>query len=244
MDGNAQGYAQVRACHSDSRQCAWILGEVLMHGLGGVAKTLTFLCFLSTPLVAQDINSACNGQSSVTSPSVSAVQHVPMSGREKWDYYLKSSYGVRSIFSSIVGAGIKQAQGTVPEWGGGMEGYGKRFGSSFAQKAINRSIRISLNGLLHEDPRYFASNRSGIWSRSLYAIGQVFLVHKDAGGTRIAYSRFAGNFGAAYISRQWHPDSYHTTGDYLGSGFRSLGVDAAKNIFSEFWPDIKRLIHH
>lgn len=124
-----------------------------------------------------------------------------------------------------------------------MEGYGKRFASSFGQKAVNRSIRIGLNGVLHEDPRYFTSGRSGIWGRTLYAVSQTFVAHKDSGGTRIAYSRFAGDFGAAYVSRQWHPDSYHTTGDYLTSGITSVGIDAAKNVFSEFWPDVKRILH-
>ncbi len=195
-------------------------------------------------------NQAANSSPSATNqtpgslPRVSTVQPAPMTGREKFRYYLRSTYGPKSIGYTIAGAGIKQAEGSVPEWGGGMEGYGKRFASSFGQKVVNRSIRIGLDGLLHEDPRYFASGRSGIWSRALYAVGQTFVVHKDAGGTRIAYTRFAADFGAAYVSRQWHPDTYHTTSDYLTSGLSSIGIDAAKNVWSEFWPDIRRLLHH
>jgi hypothetical protein len=167
-----------------------------------------------------------------------------MTGSEKWHYYLRSTYGPKPFAYSIAGAGIKQAEGSVPEWGGGMEGYGKRFASSFGQKAINRSVRIGLQGLLREDPRYFASGRSDIWSRTMYAVSEAFWVRRDSGGTRPAYTRWIGDFSAAYVSRQWHPDSYHTTGEYLTSGFTSIGIDAAKNIWNEFWPDIRRLLRH
>jgi hypothetical protein len=178
-----------------------------------------------------------------TLPRVLAKQAAPMTGSEKWRYYLKSSFRPKSFAYSIAVAGIKQARDSVPEWGDGIEGYGKRLASSFGQKIVSHSIRIGLDGLLHQDSRYFASGRSGIWSRIFYAWGQTFVVRKDSGGKRIAFSRFAGDFGAAYISRQWHPDSYHTTSEYLTSGITSVGVDAAKNVFNEFWPDIKRRIH-
>ena len=235
-----------------------------------VPKLFALLCLLSvSPLLAADINSGndpghfvlfnsdpgAGGQTASSTPSqtnqspgslprASSVQPSPLSVREKWVYYLKSTYGPKSFAYTAAGAGIKQAEGSVPEWGGGMEGYGKRYASSFGQKAINRTVRIGLQTLLHEDPRYIASDRTGIWSRTLYAASQAAWVRKDGGGTRIAYSRFIGDFSAAYLSRQWHPDSYHTTSDYITAGLTSLGIDAAKNVFNEFWPDVRRMLHH
>jgi hypothetical protein len=143
----------------------------------------------------------------------------------------------------LTGAGINQARDAVPEWGQGMAGYGKRFASSFAQKAVDRSIRLGMGALLHEDPRYFASNKSGILKRTLYAAGQTFVAHKDSGETRFAYSRFVGVFSAAYISRQWYPDAYHETGHYLSATAVSLGINIGKTVFFEFWPDVKRMFH-
>jgi hypothetical protein len=177
-------------------------------------------------------------------PTISTVRMTPLTRNEKARYYLRSTYGPAAFGYTALTTGIKQAQGSVPEWGGGMEGYGRRYASSFGQKAINRSIRIGLQGLLHEEPRYIASGRSSLWSRALYAASEAFWVRKDSGGIRIAYTRFIGNFSAAYISRQWQPDRYHTTGDYLTSGLTSIGLDVAKNIWSEFWPDIRKRIHH
>jgi hypothetical protein len=247
------------------------LGEVLMSGFDGVAKIFALLCILAAPLAAEELSSASNntpelfsvfatdpgnpGQTPNSGPAVEArsrsmlprvspAQPASMSGREKWSYYLKSTYGLKTIGFSVLGAGAKQAMGSVPEWGGGVEGYGKRLGSGFGQRVMERSIKIGFNGLLREDPRYYSSDRTGFWRRTLYAVGQTFVVHKDAGGTRIAFSRLAGDFGGAYLSRQWHPDSYHTAGNYFRSGFKSIGMDAARNIVAEFWPNLKKILHH
>lgn len=167
------------------------------------------------------------------------VHPSPMSAEEKWKYYLKSTYGPKSIAYSLFGAGIKQAQDSVPEWGQGMEGYSKRFASGFGQKAIKRSVQHGLGGLLGEAPRYFASLDSGIWPRTLHAAKEILVTHKDSGGTRIAYTRFVGTFTGVYVSRQWRPENDQTVGQYFSATGTSLGIDAAKNVFKEFWPDIK-----
>jgi hypothetical protein len=242
--------------------------EVSMQRIPGILSTLAVVCFLAPSIFAEtagqnDIPSivtlstdpAGNNQTANSPPStinqipnllprVSTVRPASLTGSEKWHFYLRTTYGPASFGYTALGAGISQAQGSVPEWGGGMEGYGKRFASSYAQKVINRSVRISLQGLLHEDPRYLASGRSGILSRAVYAASEAFWVRKDSGGTRIGYTRFIGDFSAAYVSRQWRPDSYHTGSDYLAAGLQSLGLTAAKNIWSEFWPDIRRLLRH
>lgn len=177
-------------------------------------------------------------------PRVATVQPAPMTGHEKLRHYLRTTYGPASWGYTAFTAGVSQANGTVNQWGGGMEGYGKRYGSSFGQRAIYRSIWQGLGYLAHEDPRYFRSNQSGIWSRSFYAAKQSFISHKDSGGTRIGYTKIIGAFGAGTISRQWYPDSYHTASDYVTAGFISLGWNMAKNTFNEFWPDIRKWLHH
>jgi hypothetical protein len=187
--------------------------------------------------------SASSNQTSQPIPRT-AVQPVPLTARGKFSHYLRSTYGPASFGYSFAGSWINQARDTVPEWGQGMEGYGKRFGSSYGQKVVKDSIRLGLVEMLHEDPRYFASGRSGIWQRTEYAIGQTFISHKDSGGTRLAYSRFLSGFAASYVAHQWYPDAYHTTGDYLVGGGISFGLDVAKNVWSEFWPDVRRRLHH
>jgi hypothetical protein len=235
----------------------------------GVVRTFAYIFLLSFPLAAgdlmleagdypawamfpkpdtgstQQISSAFSGEEEqkAVHPASAAAQLVPLSRADKWKYYLKSTCRPTSVGSSLLLAGIKQAQGSVPEWGGGMEGYGRRLASSFGQKAISNSIRIGLNVLLREDPRYLPSGRKGYLNRTIYAVGQTFRARKDAGGTRIAFSRFAGTVGAACIAKQWYPESYHTASECLTSGITSIGLDTAKSVFSEFWPDLRKLLH-
>jgi hypothetical protein len=168
----------------------------------------------------------------------------PMNGSEKFRYYIRSTYGAKSILSSAVGSGMRHAKDYVPEWGQGMEGYGKRFASSFGQKVVKDSVHISIEAFLHEDPRYFASNRIGIWRRTLYAAGQTFISHRDSGGIRPGYSHFIGIACGVYVSRHWYPEGHRTTGRYICAGAISIGLDVVNNIFNEFWPDMKRMIRH
>ena len=159
---------------------------------------------------------------------------------DKINLYLRSSVDPVSIFAGAFSAGFNQAIDSVPEWGQGMDGYGKRFASSLGRKAVERTARHGLKILLKEDPRYFYSNREGIQPRTFHAIGEVFVAHKDSGGTRPNYSYFAGVTCGVYVSRQWQPERSRNAKDYIQDAAVSIGIQSAKNVFTEFWPDIKK----
>ena len=162
----------------------------------------------------------------------------PLTNTEKFHLYLKQTYGPLAFAYSVAAAGVSQATDDVPEWGQGMEGYGKRLALRVGSRSLKSSIHSGLRILLHEDARYFTSNRSGFWTRSLFAAGQTFVAHKDSGGIRPDYSRFAGIVGATYISRKWRPQADQKFSQYVYSSAIWLGIDAAKNVVAEFWPDL------
>jgi hypothetical protein len=168
----------------------------------------------------------------------------PMTGRQRLKFYLDSTFGIRPILRTSAVAGINQARNTVPEWGQGMEGYSIRFASSFGSRIIKNTIHHGLGSLLHQDPRYYPSGRSNVWSRSFYAAGQTFITHNDTGDTCFAYSRLLGTVSSIYLSREWYPERQRTVSEYLTSTATSIGFDAAKNIFHEFWPDVKHWMSH
>lgn len=225
-----------------------------------VLGVFIFLSLSILPLNAQDAPQARNGEeesfkiggiSNVSASDADRPAGNEMHGhsgraaltlKEKWDYLFRSTYDPQSIFFSLAGAGIKQARDSIPEWGQGMEGYGKRLGSSFSHKIIKRNICFGVGSLLHEDPRYFYSDESGIWRRTLYAMSRTFVSNKDGGGLRPGYTKFIATFGGAYISRQWQPERKQTMSEYLISGSISIGIDMAKNIVNEFWPDIRNVL--
>ena len=168
------------------------------------------------------------------------ANYSPLSPGKKFYFSVKSTFSPVSIFASTFSAGYNQAVDSVPEWGQGMEGYGKRFASSFGQKVVDNTVGSSLKILLREDPRYFYSNRRNIRNRILHALGETFVAHKDSGGTRPGYSYFAGVASGVYVSHQWRPESSRTAADYAQSVAVSIGEQSAKNVFMEFWPDIKK----
>ncbi len=192
---------------------------------------------VETPAAAENDNAS-------PEPQANAPALKPLTGKEKFRYFLGSTFGPMSFMSSVAGTAIRQGIDSVPEWEQGMEGYGKRFASSFGQKIVEQTLQQGTGALLREDPRYFNSGRQGIFRRTIYGIGTTFVSHKDSGGIRPAYARFIGAFGAVWISRQWYPQSHATAGDYITSGAISISLDVAGNVFNEFWPDLKKLILH
>lgn len=166
----------------------------------------------------------------------------PLTGRQKLHYYLKTAYGPASLLQSVAGAGVNQARDHPTEWGQGMGSYGRRFAAKYSHQIFKRSLQIGVATLLQEDPRYFHSQRTGLWSRTAYAITQTFIIYRNDGRRKFADSRFIGAFGAGFISRTWYPERYHTVTRGLESGSVSIAIDAGMNVFKEFWPDIKRKI--
>jgi hypothetical protein len=196
----------------------------------------------TTPVLnSENLNPGLFAASSTALP---AIPRSPLTGKEKFRLYLHHIAGPQAFASTISAAGIGQARDSEPEWGQGMEGFGKRLGSRFAARVIKNSIHDGLGGLLHEDSRYVYADRPGIWRRALYAAGQTFVAHKDFGGTRFAYSRLIGILGATCLSRQWHPEADRTLGRYVSAGAIWLGLETAQTVFAEFWPDIKKKLLH
>jgi hypothetical protein len=170
------------------------------------------------------------------------AQYVPLTDREKWRYYWYSTYGPVAFLRVTAASGIDQARDDNPEWGQGMEGYGKRFASKFGHRIVKRSIHHGLAALLKEDPRYIRADREGFFPRAFYAASRTFITRTDAGGERFATSQITGIFAGSFISRTWHPESDRSSRAALESAVFSLGVNMALNGLKEFWPDVRRLI--
>lgn len=79
---------------------------------------------------------------------------VPMTQSARLRNYLAGLTGYQAILQSAASSGISQAQGKPEEWGGGAEGYGRRFGHAYAQNLIHRTLQYGISAALHEDDRY------------------------------------------------------------------------------------------
>ena len=163
---------------------------------------------------------------------------------ERLRIYRHSIFNRDSVFGPAFGAALGQASNEPPEWGQGASGYSTRLASGYGRLVINRTIRFGVAAIDHEDPRFTYSNEDGFWRRFRYASVHYVMARTDSGNLMPAYSRFAGAYGAAFLANAWYPESRANTGHALLRGSTALAAGYAWNVFHEFWPDIKKAIHH
>lgn len=101
----------------------------------------------------------------------------PLSAGEKFKV---TARGVFDPFEFVlIGfvAGINQASNNNPSYGQGMQGYAKRYGTAYADNAIENFTASALfPSLLHQDPRYYQLGRGGFWRRAEHAVGRVLIL--------------------------------------------------------------------
>ncbi len=189
-------------------------------------------CALPLALLAQDPK---DGTPLIDSP----MARQPVGVADKLEYHAKRTVDPGVFLATAAGAGFQQLYNKPPEWGQGAAGYGRRYGSVFGANVAREAVGFGLDSLLHEDPRFFRLGRGDFITRSRSALGQILITHTDSGGRSLAVWRIGGAFGAGFISSAWRPPSQSEVGDSMVFGGLALSYDAAKNLFMEFWPDLK-----
>ncbi|HTU51861.1 MAG TPA: carboxypeptidase-like regulatory domain-containing protein [Acidobacteriaceae bacterium] len=132
-------------------------------------------------------------------------------------------------------AGVEQYHNTFPGYGGGWQGYGKRFGSAYADSAIGAMLGRALFPIwFHQDPRYFYRGTGSTRSRVWYALAQTFVTRGDNGETQPNYSHLLGNFATAGISNVYRAPSDRTFDLTMRDALIVTAGDAAGNLLREF----------
>jgi hypothetical protein len=141
-----------------------------------------------------------------------------------------------AVVGPALGAAIDQWENSPASWGQGSEGYGRRFASEMARNTIAETIRFGFAAVDGEDPRFQRSTETGVWDRIRHAISETFTSRTESGARIPAFSRFAGAYGAAFISNTWYPASQATAGYALRRGSTDLGATLGFYLFEEFVP--------
>ena len=181
-----------------------------------------------------------DGPKPTTSSTPTAAEFLPMTRSERLRNYLLGIGGVESVIRAAASGGIRQAENSPKEWGGGAQAYGYRVGDAFAQHVIRGTLQYGASAILHEDNRYFVSGQSGFFRRAKYAVASTFLARHDNGQQQLSFSHIGGAAGTAFISRIWQPRSTTSAGDGAVSFGIAMGTDIGFNMFREFFPDLKR----
>ena len=171
-------------------------------------------------------------------PFIPEDQKQPLTAKLRFHLYLRGTIGFFPIFREAAAAGIEQARGDPHEWGGGMEGFAKRFGNELAINAIHNTVTYGFASALHEDNRYFASGKSGKWQRVLHAVLSPLEARREDGSVGPSYSNIVGTASSIAISQAWAPPSRRGVGEVFGNIGFSFAGQAGFDVFREFLPDI------
>jgi hypothetical protein len=172
---------------------------------------------------------AATGQSSST-------DRQGLSLTQKYQLALKRTFEPGELLRLSASAAWNQKRNYPSEWGQGWDAFGVRMASQVGQQMVREQIEFGVWAFDHEDPRNRRSGLKGVWPRTRFAMVHTFVTRSDSGNTMPAYSRFIGDYSAAFISREWYPDRFHTVGQGLEAGTISLGYDVGMNVLREFWP--------
>jgi hypothetical protein len=167
----------------------------------------------------------------------------PLSAKTKFKLSAKTMSDPVTISFIGVIALIGQARNSDPSYGQGVQGYAKRFGTSYADTGIGTLMTTAVfPTLLHQDPRYFRLGKGGTWHRAMYAVSQIFITRSDTGERQFNYSEIVGNAVAAGISNAYHPPDQRTLGNTVSVWGTDVMLNALCNVAKESWPDIRRKI--
>jgi hypothetical protein len=105
-----------------------------------------------------------------------------------------------------------------------------------SRQAVSESIRVGLAALDGEDPRYHLSTDRSVLGRARHAIVGTFTSQTADGSLMPAYSRFAGAYGAAFVSNTWYADPQANASWALRRGSSALASTIGLHLLQEFAP--------
>lgn len=169
---------------------------------------------------------------------VGPAEHSRLTQKDRFQLYLLSAGGPVPLLGEAAGAGISQWHNRPPEWGQGWGAFGERYGSNLAYNAIRQTITYGASIMTHEDTRYFASGKHGVWSRTGYALLSTFTARHPDGRQSFSVSNVGGVVGASAIASVWGPESWKGFNNIAENAGISFGTTAALNVIREFLPDL------
>lgn len=165
--------------------------------------------------------------------------YVPLSAKQKFSRFTHSLYSPYTLFNGAYDATWAQATGDNYAYGGGMQGWGKRLGATYANTASHQFFGTFLfPTLLHQDPRYFAMYHGSVWKRFVHAISRTALTKGDNGETEVDMSGLLAMTASETIQNTWLPPGQRSLDKTLNRMLGSLQGSATSYVMREFMPDI------
>ena len=168
----------------------------------------------------------------------------PLNSRQKFQLTRKTVADPTRFLSVGVVAGIQQARNDYSGFGGGAEGYARRYAALYATILTGSLIsNVVLPVVFQQDPRYFYKGTGSTSSRVGYAISRAVVRKGDNGRWQPDYSRILGHLAAGAISNFYYPAADRRgIGLTLRNAALGIGGAAAGNLMQELV--LKRFTTH
>jgi hypothetical protein len=160
----------------------------------------------------------------------------PLNTKQKFELAWKTT--IDPVSFALIGAvaGVQQANNSFSGYGQGAQGYGKRYGASYADFVAGTFVGGAvLPSLLKQDPRYFYRGTGTRRSRLLYALANAVICKGDNGKWQPNYSNMLGGLAAGGISNLYYP-AKDRNGARLTfeNALIEIGATAGANLVEEF----------
>jgi hypothetical protein len=121
----------------------------------------------------------------------------------------------------------------------------RRYPTALADNAIGNFLTTGvLPSLLHQDPRYFELGAGSVWHRAAYAASRSVITRSRTGTPQFNVSEIGGNALAATASNAYYRSVDRSATNTLTRWGMQVMWDTLSNELKEFWPDIRRKLHH
>jgi hypothetical protein len=170
------------------------------------------------------------------------ADYQPIRATERVHWFVNSTVGPTSLVGGLFSSGLGTALDSPPEYGPHWDGYAKRYGMRLTGVATGNSIEATLGAALHEDPRYFHTVHRPFGARVRNVADLTFRAYRSDGQRHLAGARYAATFGNNFLSNSWRAESEADWQHALIRTVEGFGARALSNTFSEFAPQIWRMI--
>ena len=175
-------------------------------------------------------------------PLPDAPSYTPMSSREKFEGWAHHTYSADMLFGTVLDTTILQATGAYRDYGGGMQGFTKRYGTQLlSNEAGSLFGRWLFPTILHQDTRYYPSGQTRILDRMAYAVSRTVITRSDSGNNVFNSSLLLTLLFTSALANGYKPNYDESFQATMANTFAGLGATAQINLLNEFWPDLKDL---